>query len=62
MFSHARNLEFEAAARLRDEVQELRRVGFGSAGTQDRVVLPCLLRVPFGIVAPGRDAAGPFPR
>lgn len=29
MFSHARNLEFEAAARLRDEVQELRRLGFG---------------------------------
>jgi excinuclease ABC subunit B len=29
MFSHARNLEFEAAARLRDEVQALRRAGFG---------------------------------
>ncbi|MEZ5561845.1 MAG: excinuclease ABC subunit UvrB [Gammaproteobacteria bacterium] len=29
MFSHARNLEFEAAAALRDEVQELRRIGFG---------------------------------
>jgi excinuclease ABC subunit B len=29
MFQHARNLEFEAAAVLRDQVQELRRVGFG---------------------------------
>ena len=29
MYSHARNLEFEAAARLRDQVQELRRTGFG---------------------------------
>jgi excinuclease ABC subunit B len=29
MFSHARNLEFEAAAQLRDQVQELRRIGFG---------------------------------
>jgi excinuclease ABC subunit B len=30
---------------------------FWSAGTQDRLVLPCHLRVPFGIVAPRRDAA-----
>ncbi len=29
MYTHARNLEFEAAARLRDQVQELRRTGFG---------------------------------
>jgi excinuclease ABC subunit B len=29
MYTHARNLEFEAAARLRDQVQELRRIGFG---------------------------------
>jgi excinuclease ABC subunit B len=29
MFSHARNLEFEAAAQLRDQIQELRRIGFG---------------------------------
>ncbi len=29
MFEHARNLEFEAAARLRDELQSLRRVELG---------------------------------
>jgi excinuclease ABC subunit B len=29
MFQHARNLEFEAAAVLRDQIQELRRIGFG---------------------------------
>ena len=29
MFKHARNLEFEEAARLRDEIEVLRRAGFG---------------------------------
>jgi excinuclease ABC subunit B len=29
MFKHARNLEFEEAARLRDEIETLRRAGFG---------------------------------
>ena len=29
MFKHARNLEFEDAARLRDEIETLRRAGFG---------------------------------
>jgi len=29
MFKHARNLEFEEAARLRDEIEGLRRAGFG---------------------------------
>jgi excinuclease ABC subunit B len=29
MFKHARNLEFEEAARLRDEVQKLRNIGLG---------------------------------
>jgi excinuclease UvrABC nuclease subunit len=29
MFEHARNLEFEEAARLRDELQALRRVELG---------------------------------
>ena len=29
MFKHARNLEFEEAARLRDEIDKLRRTGFG---------------------------------
>jgi len=29
MFRHARNLEFEEAARLRDEIEKLKRAGFG---------------------------------
>ncbi len=29
MYQHARDLEFEEAARVRDEIEELRRVGFG---------------------------------
>ena len=29
MFKHARNLEFEEAARIRDEVQKLRKVELG---------------------------------
>ena len=29
MFKHARNLEFEDAARLRDEIEKLKRAGFG---------------------------------
>jgi excinuclease ABC subunit B len=31
MFKHARNLEFEEAARLRDEVQKLRKLELGLA-------------------------------
>jgi len=29
MFRHARNLEFEGAARLRDEIEKLKRAGLG---------------------------------
>jgi excinuclease ABC subunit B len=32
MYKHARNLEFEAAAKLRDEIAELRAAGFGFGG------------------------------
>jgi excinuclease UvrABC nuclease subunit len=32
MFKHARNLEFEQAARLRDEIQKLRNVELGLTG------------------------------
>jgi excinuclease ABC subunit B len=32
MYKHARNLEFEEAARLRDEISELRQAGLGFAG------------------------------
>jgi excinuclease ABC subunit B len=31
MYRHARNLEFEAAARLRDEIEQLRQQAFGPA-------------------------------
>jgi excinuclease ABC subunit B len=34
MFKHARNLEFEDAARLRDEIQKLRNVELGIPGTK----------------------------
>ena len=34
MFKHARNLEFEEAARLRDEIQKLRNVELGIPGTK----------------------------
>ena len=29
MLKHARDLEFEEAARLRDQIQEMREIGFG---------------------------------
>jgi excinuclease ABC subunit B len=29
MFRHARDLEFEEAAAIRDQIDEIRRVGFG---------------------------------
>jgi excinuclease ABC subunit B len=32
MYRHARNLEFEEAARIRDEIERLRQVAFGVAG------------------------------
>jgi excinuclease ABC subunit B len=32
MYRHARNLEFEEAARLRDEIEQLRRKAFGAPG------------------------------
>ena len=32
MFRHARNLEFEEAARLRDEIAQLRQQAFGPPG------------------------------
>ena len=34
MFKHARNLEFEEAARMRDEIQKLRNVELGLPGTK----------------------------
>ncbi len=32
MYKHARNLEFEAAARIRDQIDRLRRQVFGVPG------------------------------
>jgi excinuclease ABC subunit B len=34
MYRHARNLEFEEAARIRDEIERLRQVAFGIAGSR----------------------------
>jgi excinuclease ABC subunit B len=30
MYKHAQNLEFEAAARLRDEIQHIQNIAFGA--------------------------------
>jgi excinuclease ABC subunit B len=38
MLEHARNLEFEKAARVRDQLALLREQAFGAAGHDDRVV------------------------
>ena len=32
MYKHARNLEFEEAARIRDEIEQLRQAAFGVPG------------------------------
>ena len=34
MYRHARNLEFEEAARIRDEIERLRQQAFGVVGAQ----------------------------
>jgi excinuclease ABC subunit B len=34
MYAHARNLEFEQAAKLRDEIQRIQRLGFGLPETE----------------------------
>jgi excinuclease ABC subunit B len=34
MFKRARNLEFEEAARLRDEIEQLKRSAFGLPGAR----------------------------
>jgi excinuclease ABC subunit B len=38
MLDHARNLEFEKAARVRDQLALLREQAFGAAGHDDQVV------------------------
>jgi excinuclease ABC subunit B len=34
MYKHARNLEFEDAARLRDQIERLRKAAFGAPGSK----------------------------
>jgi len=34
MYKHARDLEFEEAAKIRDEINEMRRVGLGFSDTK----------------------------
>ena len=46
MFEHARNLEFEEAARLRDELQALRRVELGLPATADPLSWPADAALP----------------
>jgi excinuclease ABC subunit B len=40
MLEHARNLEFEKAARLRDQLALLREQAFGAGGAHDTNVMP----------------------
>ncbi|VWX63726.1 excinulease of nucleotide excision repair, DNA damage recognition component [Burkholderiales bacterium 8X] len=40
MLEHARNLEFEKAARVRDQLSQLREQAFGASGGDNIVVLP----------------------
>jgi excinuclease ABC subunit B len=40
MMEHARNLEFEKAARVRDQLAQLREQAFGAGGGHDSNVLP----------------------
>jgi excinuclease ABC subunit B len=40
MMEHARNLEFEKAANVRDQLSILKQQAFGAPGTDNIVVLP----------------------
>jgi excinuclease ABC subunit B len=44
MLEHARNLEFEKAARVRDELHLLKKQAFGAPGTDNVVLLPVAKR------------------
>ena len=56
MLEHARNLEFEKAARVRDQLAQLREQAFG-APARDSNVVPLPLPVP--VARPGGAGAGP---
>ena len=45
MLEHARNLEFEKAARVRDQLAALREQAFGAPGV-DNVMPPCHVEKP----------------
>ena len=62
MLDHARNLEFEKAARVRDQLALLREQAFGAAG-HDSNVLPLVagLLAPSGQSAPSAPAKPPVP-
>jgi excinuclease ABC subunit B len=40
MLEHARNLEFEKAARVRDQLHILKQQAFGAPGADNLVLLP----------------------
>jgi excinuclease ABC subunit B len=40
MMEHARDLEFEKAARVRDELAQLKRIAFGAAGDDSQAATP----------------------
>jgi excinuclease ABC subunit B len=40
MMEHARNLEFEKAARVRDQLSILKEQAFGAPGSDNIVILP----------------------
>ena len=44
MLEHARNLEFEQAARLRDQLSLLREQAFGAGADHDATVTPLTAR------------------
>ena len=42
MYKHARNLEFEQAAQLRDQIEKLRQQAFGVAGRGGGLTRPAM--------------------
>ena len=58
MLEHARNLEFEKAARVRDQLAQLREQAFG-APARDSNVVPLPLPLPVPVARPGGAGAGP---
>jgi excinuclease ABC subunit B len=51
MMEHARNLEFEKAARVRDQLAILKEQAFGAAGRDNVVLLPLRARLARSSVA-----------